>query len=159
VDEKRYGIEELADLGGVSRRTVRYYVQEGLLPAPLGVGRGDHYGRKHLERLLHVKALQQAGLTLDEVRRELARGCAGRRARGLEGQATVAERSVPAASPERPSGKAAPPPHSAWTRVEVLPGIELHLSGRYRTPSRRALEELAGWCREHFAVDEAKDEE
>ena len=34
-EEGRYDIDELADLGGVSRRTVRYYVQEGLLPAPL----------------------------------------------------------------------------------------------------------------------------
>ena len=41
-EQGRYNIDELADLGGVSRRTVRYYVQEGLLPAPLGVGRGRH---------------------------------------------------------------------------------------------------------------------
>jgi len=39
--DERYSVGELADLGGVSRRTVRYYVQEGLLPTPLGVGRGD----------------------------------------------------------------------------------------------------------------------
>ena len=32
-----YSIVELAELGGVSRRTVRYYVQESLLPS-LGVG-------------------------------------------------------------------------------------------------------------------------
>jgi hypothetical protein len=30
--EPRYGIDELAERGGVSRRTVRYYVQRGLLP-------------------------------------------------------------------------------------------------------------------------------
>ena len=63
-----YNIDELADLGGVSRRTVRYYVQEGLLPAPLGVGRGRHYGRPHLDRLLEVKAWQEAGLSLVEIR-------------------------------------------------------------------------------------------
>jgi DNA-binding transcriptional MerR regulator len=39
-DTARYGIDELAELGGVSRRTVRYYVQEQLLPPPLGVGAG-----------------------------------------------------------------------------------------------------------------------
>ena len=70
--DERYSVGELADLGGVSRRTVRYYVQEGLLPAPHGVGRGDHYGREHLERLLQVKALQEAGRTLDEIRQLLA---------------------------------------------------------------------------------------
>ena len=69
--DPRYGIADLAELGGVSRRTVRYYVQEGLLPAPFGVGRGQHYGPAHLERLLAVKRLQQIGLALDEIRREL----------------------------------------------------------------------------------------
>ena len=65
------GIAELAGLGSVTRRTVRYYVQEGLLPAPRGVGRGDHYGPEHLERLLRVKGLQERGLTLEVIRREL----------------------------------------------------------------------------------------
>ena len=34
----RYAIQDLADLAEVSRRTVRYYVQEGLIPAALGRG-------------------------------------------------------------------------------------------------------------------------
>jgi hypothetical protein len=61
ADPVRYGIGDLADLASVSRRTVRYYVQEGLLPAPFGVGRGNHYGREHLDQLLRVKALQEPG--------------------------------------------------------------------------------------------------
>ena len=75
-------IQELADLGDVSRRTVRYYVQEGLLPAPLGIGRGRHYGPEHLDRLLQVKALQSAGRSLDDIRAVL-RHRAGRVARRL----------------------------------------------------------------------------
>src|SRR5215471_3457223 len=69
-EEARYGIAELAELGGVTRRTVRYYSQENLLPAPLGVGRGKHYGREHLDRLLQVKALQERGQSLDEIRQQ-----------------------------------------------------------------------------------------
>ena len=64
----RYAIGDLARLAGVSRRTVRYYVQEGLIPPPLGVGRGNHYGPEHLDRILHVKAMQEAGRTLGEIR-------------------------------------------------------------------------------------------
>lgn len=64
----RYAIGDLARLAGVSRRTVRYYVQEGLIPAPLGVGRGNHYGPEHLQQILRVKAMQEAGRTLDEIR-------------------------------------------------------------------------------------------
>ena len=74
VDDQRYAIGDLASLGGVSRRTVRYYVQEDLLPPPFGVGRGNHYGQEHLDQLLRVKALQEAGHTLDEIRRTLADG-------------------------------------------------------------------------------------
>src|SRR5215510_9525304 len=67
LDERRYGIEELAELGGVTRRTVRYYVQRGLLPMPLGTGRGPHYTPAHLQRLIHIRKLQEAGVPLVEI--------------------------------------------------------------------------------------------
>jgi DNA-binding transcriptional MerR regulator len=134
VDQKtgRFGIDELADLGGVSRRTVRYYIQEGLLPAPLGVGRGRHYDQAHLDCLLRVKALQEAGHSLDEIR-ALLRSPA-RRAAAL------------AAAP-------APPPitRSAWRRLELAPGIELHVSHDITLPAPGRLAELAAWCRQHLA--------
>lgn len=63
----KYGIAELAALGGVSRRTVRYYVQRGLLPAPSGTGRGKHYGDEHLERLIQVRRWQEEGRSLAEI--------------------------------------------------------------------------------------------
>jgi DNA-binding transcriptional MerR regulator len=66
-DERCYGIKELAELGGVTRRTVRYYVQRGLLPAPLGTGRGPHYTPAHLERLIYIRTLQEAGEPLAEI--------------------------------------------------------------------------------------------
>src|SRR5262245_52480020 len=66
-DERCYGIKELAELGGVTRRTVRYYVQRGLLPTPLGTGRGPHYTLAHLERLIHIRQLQETGVPLVEI--------------------------------------------------------------------------------------------
>jgi DNA-binding transcriptional MerR regulator len=132
ANDARYGIEELAALGGVTRRTVRYYVQEGLIPAPLGVGRGRHYGPEHLARLQAVKGLQEKGLRLDEVRGELERGPKGRRAAAAAG--------LDEASAKR----------SAWTRVEVVPGVELHVSGQRRLPPPGRLRELAEWIERHF---------
>ena len=70
-DERCYGIKELAELGGVTRRTVRYYVQRGLLPTPLGTGRGPHYTPAHLERLIHIRKLQEAGVPLAEIAAQL----------------------------------------------------------------------------------------
>jgi DNA-binding transcriptional MerR regulator len=136
TENDRYGIEEMAALGGVTRRTVRYYVQEGLIPPPLGVGRGRHYGPQHLARLQAVKAFQEKGLSLEEIRRELARGPArpgdGRRA------------------PRRTRGSAPAVARSAWVRLEVVPGLELHVSGHRRLPPPGRLRELAEWCERHF---------
>src|SRR5262245_46440992 len=133
ADEDRYGIEELAAQGGVTRRTVRYYVQQGLLPAPLGVGRGRHYGPEHLARLRAVKALQERGLSLDEARRELAR--------------PARQRAAASAEPSAPD--AAPSP-SAWRRIEIVPGVELHVSTARRLPPPARLRELVEWCERHL---------
>ncbi|MEZ4298305.1 MAG: MerR family transcriptional regulator [Polyangiaceae bacterium] len=67
-----YKLEELAALAGVSARTVRYYVQRGLLPAPEFRGKDTAYGREHLLRLHAVKRLQEAHLALDEIQVRLA---------------------------------------------------------------------------------------
>jgi DNA-binding transcriptional MerR regulator len=136
VDEPRYGIGDLAGLGGVSRRTVRYYVQENLLPPPFGLGRGDHYGPAHLDRLLQVKALQEAGRTLEEIRRAFG-GSSARRSE-------IAELK---ASPRRES-----PPRELWRRVILADGVELHVAGNVRLPAPGRLAELAAWCRENFAT-------
>jgi DNA-binding transcriptional MerR regulator len=140
--EGRYGIEELADLGGVTRRTVRYYVQEGLLPAPLGLGRGRHYGEEHLERLLKVKALQEQGMPLAAIREAID---GGGRKQAMAG-AMVAD-ATPAVLPR-----------SAWSRLELVPGIELNVSSAYRLPSPGRIRELAAWCRLHFRPEEEKDD-
>ncbi|HRY61029.1 MAG TPA: MerR family transcriptional regulator [Candidatus Fermentibacter sp.] len=55
---ERYSIAELAALAGVSRRTVRFYVQTRLIPPPHGAGRGSYYTRTHLEAILHERARQ-----------------------------------------------------------------------------------------------------
>lgn len=67
-----YKLEELAAEAGVSPRTVRYYVQRGLLPAPEFRGKDTAYGREHLLRLLAIKQMQQAHMPLDEIQVRLA---------------------------------------------------------------------------------------
>lgn len=130
MGEPRYAIGDFAELGGVSRRTVRYYVQEGLLPAPFGVGRGNHYGPEHLSQLLRVKAMQEAGRTLDEIRRSI-----GNREPQIGG-AAARESEAPA--------------RELWRRLSLAPGVELHVAADVRLPSPGRLAELASWCRVHF---------
>jgi DNA-binding transcriptional MerR regulator len=148
-EEIRYGVEELAELlnrevsdprDEVSRRTIRYFIQEGLLQEPYGLGRGKHYGAEHLQRLRDIRELQKKGLSLGEVREKL-------------------DRPSRAAALARSPGPAAPSSSSSWTRVELLPGIELHVSGRYRLPGARELVELAEWCRRSLRLRGSEDPE
>ena len=49
---------------GVSRRTVRYYVQQSLLAAPRGLARGKHYTPAHLATLVRNLTMQEGGTPL-----------------------------------------------------------------------------------------------
>jgi DNA-binding transcriptional MerR regulator len=71
VDDPILELAQLAELAGVSPRTIRYYVSQGLLPAPASRGPGPNYTREHLVRLRAVKALQREHLPLAEIRRRL----------------------------------------------------------------------------------------
>ncbi|MHB9137792.1 MAG: MerR family transcriptional regulator [Victivallaceae bacterium] len=63
-----FNIEYLAQKAGVSRRTVRYYIQRGLLPPPLGQKRGSYYTEAHLERLLLILKLSAKGVPLIRIK-------------------------------------------------------------------------------------------
>ena len=70
--ESTYSLQDLADLAGVSPRTIRYYVAQGLLPSPGQVGPGAHYTDGHLARLRLIRRLQREHLPLAEIRARLA---------------------------------------------------------------------------------------
>ncbi|WP_062519494.1 heavy metal-responsive transcriptional regulator [Demequina silvatica] len=60
-------IGELASLGGVTAKTVRYYESIGLLPEPQRRTNGyREYGDEALDRLRFVRDAQASGLTLAE---------------------------------------------------------------------------------------------
>lgn len=60
-------VDELAERSGVTRRAIRWYQSEGLLPAPTRVGRSARYSASHVERLRLIATLQQRGLRLSAV--------------------------------------------------------------------------------------------
>lgn len=69
--ETAFSIDDLTARAGITVRTVRYYIGEGLLPPPLGAGPGTRYTREHLDRLLLIGALKDRYLPLREIRRQL----------------------------------------------------------------------------------------
>lgn len=72
-DDARYTLAELSDLAGVTQRTVRYYLSQGLLPAVGVTGPGAKYDDGHLARLRLIKGLQSQHLPLAEIRNRLER--------------------------------------------------------------------------------------
>ena len=63
-----FSIDELCTLADLPKRTVRYYIQIGLVDRPEGETRGARYHRKHLDQLLAIRHWTQAGLSLERIR-------------------------------------------------------------------------------------------
>lgn len=66
--ETRHSLEDLARLTNLSVRTIRYYIQEGLVGRPVGEKRMAYYTARHLEQLLTIRKWQAAGLSLERIR-------------------------------------------------------------------------------------------
>ena len=167
-DEERQhgiGIAELAQRAGVTPRTIRYYVAEGLLPPPGGRGQRRAYGPEHLERLETIRQLKAAYLPLHEIRRRLN---AHPSSPPVQATGSVAREPAPASAPpvavaavaSRPPigfGGATgvgrieiyDPPETVWRRHTLAPGVELH----YReTDDPRLAEAIQRLIREAGAI-------
>jgi DNA-binding transcriptional MerR regulator len=66
--DEQLAISELARRAGVSIRTIRYYIGEGLLPQPQSKGRHAQYPQEALIRLELIRKLRDAFLPLKEIR-------------------------------------------------------------------------------------------
>jgi DNA-binding transcriptional MerR regulator len=68
ADPREFSIDELCTLTDLPKRTVRYYIQIGLVDRPEGETRGARYHQRHLEQLLSIRHWTQAGLSLERIR-------------------------------------------------------------------------------------------
>ena len=115
---ERYRLAELAAATGVSARTIRYYIAEGLLPSPEGVGPAAVYTAAQRDRLALIATLKERYLPL--------RAIAGR-LRELDDagvRAALRADHVPEAAPA-PSGAAVA--GERWERIVLADGVELHV--------------------------------
>ena len=99
-----FTLDQLCTLADCSKRTVRYYVQLGLVDRPVGETRAARYGRRQLEQLLQIKQLSEAGISLERIREV------------LDGQA-----------PPLPPRARAPGSVQLRSHVWVAPGVELQI--------------------------------
>ncbi|WP_257462350.1 helix-turn-helix domain-containing protein [Archangium lipolyticum] len=157
---REWKLTELAEAAGVSPRTVRYYVQRGLLPAPPFKGPDTAYGEDHLLRLKAIRALQAKFLPLDAIQVELARlGPDELKALAESGPAPLpppgpipaAEAPAPAplTAPEKARASVSSPDGvTSWRRWELAPGLELHLADTADAKTRALVERVRALIQE-----------
>jgi DNA-binding transcriptional MerR regulator len=168
-----YDLNELADRAGVTVRTIRYYIQQGLLPAPDPQGPSTRYGQGHLDRLLLIRHLQREHQPLAEIRAHLeglrdedvSRVLSSRPSKRpssavdyvrevLGGRAwapmLTADELPPAySSAARPS----PSARSQWERIALAPDVELHVRRPLTRETNRRVEKLLDLAR-HILQEE-----
>lgn len=64
-------IGELAARGRVTVRTIRYYIEEGLLPQPRLRGKYGDFDESYLQRIRLIQQLKEERLPIPEIRRRL----------------------------------------------------------------------------------------
>ena len=140
MDVHQMSIGQLADAAGLSRRGIRFYVQRGLLQAPVGRGRGSVYGPEHLDRLRLIQQLQLAGHSLDAIRQIVD---------GAQVPPTPAQRPTP---PPCRTGMRA----ELWTRLRVCDGVELHFDATRHNPDVAGLLAFKHAAAAIFGTDESQ---
>jgi Ca-activated chloride channel family protein len=153
--DKRWKLEELARDSGVSARTVRYYVQRGLLPAPVFRGKDTAYSAEHLTRLRAIRRMQERFLPLDAIQVELERRTPDELRQLADGKdqppqsITYHVPVVPPRSPSHHVPRVAAPPGERFIKYQLADGLELHVSDGADAQTRALAEELRARCQGH----------
>ncbi|MGQ0714859.1 MAG: MerR family transcriptional regulator [Gemmatimonadaceae bacterium] len=165
-------LAQLCDAADVTPRTVRYYIQQGLLPAPESRGPGAHYDDGHLARLRLIRRLQSEHLPLGEIRQRLERLTDSQVADLLSAADMIKRdpgalsyirsvlsgegpRAVSAAavrlSESRPSFHDDPTPlatRSTWERIALTRDVELHVRRPLTRDQSKIVDRLLALARE-----------
>jgi DNA-binding transcriptional MerR regulator len=172
--DTRLSLKQLADAAGVTPRTVRYYVSEGLLPSPER-GPQARYDPAHLARLRLIRQLQRNHLPLAEIRRRLTQLSDADVSDLLRSEPPVKDSAIeyvraalaeptrfamgrptpsPAASfarriaAEPTPAASTEPDRSHWERVSLSPEVELHIRRPLTRGQNQAVSRLIDQARE-----------
>jgi len=128
-DKTTFSLDELCTLLEMNKRTIRYYIQHGLVDRPIGTGKGSTYTHKHLDQLLSIRKWKDAGLSLERIQELLCD----------ENSSTEPGKLVPPPRPRRAGSI------EVWSHLHIIDGLELHIE-----PQRSGLtpEQVRSLCRE-----------
>jgi len=72
MENKPLSLADLEAATGITARTIRHYIGKNLVPPPSTVGRNASYGPEHLDVLYKITSLKKQGLSLEQIRLQLA---------------------------------------------------------------------------------------
>lgn len=132
--------EPAATSGRVRRafteRSFRHYQTARCIDPPDKSGRRAGYGFRHFVQALLVRKLLWERVPAERIAPMLADRGTGELERMLLGGVEMVARPVAGADREAEAGG----PAETWTRLRVVPGVELHLRGGLRKPTPEELE-------------------
>ncbi|QEP42966.1 MerR family transcriptional regulator [Ectothiorhodospiraceae bacterium BW-2] len=134
--ENTYSMTELCKLVDMAPRTVRFYITQGLVDAPGARGRGAKYGAKQLQQLLTIQQWQQAGLTLEAIKRLM-----------LQQQ-----------QPEGLIPREEPGSVKVWSHLTLAAGIELHIQPELAQLNPQQIRHLSQTLQQWLTEQESYDE-
>lgn len=104
---KQFLLDELCSLTELSKRTIRFYIQEGLVSRPEGSKRGSFYTQEHLNQLLEIQKWQRVGVSLERIKELLINPLGG-------------ETALP--PPRKQPGEI-----EVWSHIHLGDGIQLQI--------------------------------
>jgi DNA-binding transcriptional MerR regulator len=134
---------ELMKACGIGPRTLRRWTSFGVLPPTEFHGGATRYSREHLLRARVVAHLRAQKVGLAAIRKRLARATVA------ELEALLPRTATPATAPAVPEPPASPNyPARVWHRIEILPGLEVHVDAQGGEGLRR----IAQAIYQHYGV-------
>ncbi len=98
-----FTLDQLSALTDLSLRTIRYYIQLGLVDRHEGDRKHARYTQRHMDQLLQVRAMTDQGIPLERIKHQI-------------------HGTTPPPPPPKAAGDI-----SVISKVYVAPGVELHL--------------------------------
>ena len=177
--QPEYQIHELAEKAGVSVRTIRFYIDEGVLPVPATRGRYSVYSPEYIDRLALIRVLKDAYLPLKEIRQRMnsldwdqVKAALAQPPTMEAEQGHLAHEASSSASDYianllknqsrgtqpgeiRSSQPAAPQQESGqpeiWERIILAPGVELHIRRNRPSQDRSKTQQLIEFAKKLFS--------
>ena len=137
---KEYSIQDLSQLTNIPRRTIHFYVQQGLLPSPESAGVGTHYAEIHLLCLKLIPLLKSGGMRLDDIR-ELFKEKSAEQLQALFEQVNLPREPQPALLPVS----------QPFAHYQLPAGMMLSVPGTLSTAERKKLSEILNFISRVFS--------